>query len=153
MYDLGGKGLSSELGGGPSRIPEEVSFGLGSGEASGETASLGKESVSSGGSDIVKESLFFDEEEEAKPQKRGSDGLFQIDDEEDGDGDGGGEGKRWGAGYAGLVESYNESWDERSPQSLGLGGFGKDGLPADSAPRIGGATKPSKDKPTDAEIV
>jgi len=153
MYDLGGKGLSSELGGGPSRIPEEVSFGLGSGEASGETASLGKESVSSGGSDIVKESLFFDEEEEAKPQKRGSDGLFQIDDEEDGDGDGGGEGKKWGAGYAGLVESYNESWNERSPQSLGLGGFGKDGLPADSAPRIGGATKPSKDKPTDAEIV
>lgn len=150
MYDLGGKG-SSELGGSPSRIPEEVSFGLGSGEASGETASLGKESVSSGSgsvnSDIVKESLFFDEEEEAKPKKRGSDGLFQIDDDEED----GGEGKKWGAGYAGLVESYNESWKERSPQSLGMGGFGKNGLPADSAPRISGSK--NKDKPTDAEIV
>ena len=151
MYDHGGTG-ASELGASPPKIPAEVSFGLGSGETSGETASLGKESMSSGsgsasGSDIVKESLFFDEEEESKPKKRESDGLFQIDDDEDGDEDG--EGKKWGAGYAGLVESYNESWKERSPQNLGMGGFGKDGLPADSAPRISG----KNEKPTDAEIV
>ena len=95
----------------------------------------------------MKESLFFDEEEESKPKKRESDGLFQIDGDEDGDEDG--EGKKWGAGYAGLVESYNESWKERSPQNLGMGGFGKEGLPADSAPRISG----KNDKPTDAEIV
>lgn len=152
MYNnIAGSGASEELG---IKIPEEVSFGLGSnGENTGETASLGRESVSSGSgsanSDIVKESLFFDEEEDDAKAKRQNEGLFQIDDEEDGDGAEGE--KKWGAGYAGLVESYNESWQERSP--MGMGGFGKDGLPADSAPRLGGSKPYSDSKPSESEIV
>lgn len=114
MIDLGDD-AQAQLG--KKHVPPEVVFELGKAADGARSTGERPASPSEAAADLVRQSLFLDDDDNGRKPSGGlvaSGGEEPFQDEPGSD--------KWGAGYSGLVESYNESWQDRAPGAQGSEG-------------------------------